>query len=753
MDLMSLVARLSLDSSEYESGVSSAKLGMLAVMESASKTGSSIVSAMEGAAGKVVDFGKSIWDAASKASVFADDILTLATQTGLSATQLQEFGYASRFVDTEVSTITGSITKMQKNMASDSKDAAEAFSTLGVKVQDSNGHLRDSEAVFWECIDALGNVKNSTERDVIAMQLFGKSAKELNPLIEAGSDEWKKYCAEAEEAGLILSEDGVGALGSFNDSLQRIDATMDAAQKQIFSALAPAFEEVATMVMNASQKFTTWIQTDEAKGYLSQLADTVSKLAEKFLSNLGPAVDGAIGLFGKVADVITFASDHFDEIVVAVETFIAVLATLKTGMAVLSIAQFFTNPLSGAIVAVTAVIAAITLLVTHFDDLKTVASNVLNGIKSAWNSVVSFFSGIVTGIANAFSSIGDKISNFFKSALDKVKSIWNAITSWFTSIVTGVVNAFNKIPSSISTFFQTAINNVKNVWTAITSWFSSIVSSVVNTFTNIPSSISNFFQNALNSVKNVWNTVTSWFSSIASSVANAFTSIPSKISSFFSNAWNSVKSAWNSATSWFTSISSNVANAFTSIPTKIKTFFTNAWNNVKTAWGNVTSFFSGIPSKIYQVFTSLPSQFTSIGKNIVQGLWNGINSMVSWISGKVKGFTDSVVGSFKNFFGIKSPSRVMRDEVGKYLGMGVGEGIMDEADYVQKSFDSLMPDFDVMGINGNASGMSGSGITGMGGYTININIDGARYSDEKSLAQAISDELQFMLDRRKAVFA
>ena len=138
----------------------------------------------------------------------------------------------------------------------------------------------------------------------------------------------------------------------------------------------------------------------------------------------------------------------------------------------------------------------------------------------------------------------------------------------------------------------------------------------------------------------------------------------------------------------------------------------------------------------------------------MQGLWNGINNMVGWITGKVRGFTDKVVGSFKNFFGIKSPSRVMRDEVGKYLGMGVGEGIMDEADYVQKSFNSLMPNFGGIGsaIGFGASG--GSGVAaGNNTYSITINVNGGQFSDERSLAEAISNELQYMLDRRKAVFA
>ena len=382
---------------------------------------------------------------------------------------------------------------------------------------------------------------------------------------------------------------------------------------------------------------------------------------------------------------------------------------------------------------------------------KSVFSLAWNLVKDVWNGVTGFFKAIVTGIKNVFNAIPDSIKGFFSKAWEGVKGIWQSVTGWFSSIVSSVINAFTSIPGRISDFLKNAWSAIQNVWNAVTGWFSSIVSNVINAFTNIPSKIGSFFSEALNKVKSVWNVVASWFSSIVSSVVNAFTGIPSKISSFFSNAWNSVKNAWNSATSWFKSIGTNIINAFTSIPSRIASFFSNAWNNVKNAWSNVTSFFSGIPNKIYSIFTSLPSRFSSIGKDIVQGLWNGINNMVGWITGKIRGFTDSVVGSFKNFFGIKSPSRVMRDEVGKYLGMGVGEGIMDEADYVQKSFDSLMPDFGSLGTVGGFGASGGEG--GNSTYSITINVNGGQYNDERSLAEAISNELQYMLERRKAVFA
>lgn len=74
--------------------------------------------------------------------------------------------------------------------------------------------------------------------------------------------------------------------------------------------------------------------------------------------------------------------------------------------------------------------------------------------------------------------------------------------------------------------------------------------------------------------------------------------------------------------------------------------------------------------------TLSPSNLARIGTDMIKGLWNGISDMVGWIGGKIKGFGESVLNGIKGFFGIHSPSRLMRDEVGKMLGMGIGDGIL-----------------------------------------------------------------------------
>ena len=187
----------------------------------------------------------------------ADELKTLSSQTGLTTTEIQRLQYAANFVDVEFSTMSSSITKLEQNMSkarNGSKDLTEAFRKLHVRTTDNTGKLRDANEVFYQVIDALGKVKNETEMDTLAMELFGKSAKELKPLIESGSKALKEYGDEAERHSLIMSEDEVNAAASFNDSMQRLNASIDRIKQLLGEALMPILEGIANFLSEVDVK-------------------------------------------------------------------------------------------------------------------------------------------------------------------------------------------------------------------------------------------------------------------------------------------------------------------------------------------------------------------------------------------------------------------------------------------------------------------------------------------------------------------
>ena len=215
-----------------------------------------------GIAAKVADIAKKLASATKEAAAFADEVLTLSAKTNISTDALQGYMYAAELVDVSVETITKSMQRNIRSMGSAADGTAQyanAYKQLGVAVQDSNGELRDSQEVFWELIDALGQMTNETERDEIAMTLLGKSAQDLNPLIEAGADRMRELAAEADSVGYIMSGETLSALGSLDDQLQRLDGAATAAKNALGAALAPAFENLAEKATNALVAITNTI--------------------------------------------------------------------------------------------------------------------------------------------------------------------------------------------------------------------------------------------------------------------------------------------------------------------------------------------------------------------------------------------------------------------------------------------------------------------------------------------------------------
>lgn len=198
------------------------------------------------------------------AAAWADELMTTSQITGIATDQLQKLQYASNFVDVEVSTMTSSIQKLTKNMQQSTKgtgDAAEAFKKLHIRVTDGNGQLRDANTVFYEAIDALGKVKNETQRNALAMNMFGKSAEELNPLIEAGSKRLQELGIEADKLGLVMGETDVEKLGKLQDAMDKFDASTQALKNNLGLALLPVLTNLINAIASIPQPILTTLVT------------------------------------------------------------------------------------------------------------------------------------------------------------------------------------------------------------------------------------------------------------------------------------------------------------------------------------------------------------------------------------------------------------------------------------------------------------------------------------------------------------
>lgn len=334
-----------------------------------------------------------------KAGVAADDLNTLSKVTGIGTGDLQKYSYAADLVDVSVEAIAKSNKKLVKNAysaANGSKSQAEAFERLGVAVTDSNGELRDSESIFQDTLAALGQMTNETERDALAQTLMGKSAAELNPLIEDGGETYKMVAETMKKYNLdYVDQETLDKANQFNDSLDTMKLLGSVAFAQVGSQLAaylaPALEKVVDLV----GRFADWLSK------LSPETLTVIGAIAGFVAVLAPLL---IGL-GKVA--------------FGISSIINLIGVIGPAIGALSL-----GPMAGIVAAIAAVIAIGVLLYKNWDKIKNFAKTMGEAIKSAWNSVK-------TAIVNAAQTIWDKMTWPFRKAYDFIKGVVDKIKGWF----------------------------------------------------------------------------------------------------------------------------------------------------------------------------------------------------------------------------------------------------------------------------------------------------------------------------------
>lgn len=233
----------------------------------------------------------------------AGELVDASNKTGISVERLQELAFIGEQVGVSTETMSGSMAKLTRSMSGAREqqeafdeqlaagvmedqitgpmDMAEAFNQLGVAYTNADGSLRDSEDVFTDALGALGKVSNETERDALAMEIFGKSAMELNPLIKTSAEEMDAMSQKAHDLGAVVDEDSVGALETFGDTVAGLQAGVKGTGAEIAAAFLPAFSGLA----------------EDAEDYLGDFSDIV-KGAD---GDLGDMADGIGGLVGRIA--------------------------------------------------------------------------------------------------------------------------------------------------------------------------------------------------------------------------------------------------------------------------------------------------------------------------------------------------------------------------------------------------------------------------------------------------------------------
>ena len=374
----------------------------------------------------------------------ADDLNTLAKQTGISTAELQKMQYASDLIDVSVDSITGAMTKMKKNMASTSKDTQAAFQKIGVSVQDSNGQLRDATTVFYEVLEGLSHVANETERDTLAMQLFGRSADELAGIVDDGGAALRELGLEAEQLGLIMDQQTLDSLNNVNDAVDKLKAKANGelaqAGAKAMEALMPVFEKVLD-AMSKALDYIGSLDEDQIKMLATLLAVTaaISPVA-KGISNVTGLISKLTGAGGAVPKAIEICGKLTSTVLPKVVSALKVFPGLG---------------LTAAIIALVALIA------TKGDEIRKYINKACDFIKGLLDKLFNWLNdhGLTT-LAAFVKSIKDFIGDIQKVLGGIIDFIRGVFTGNWQRAWQGIVNIFGGIFGGIKDLIKAPINGV-----------------------------------------------------------------------------------------------------------------------------------------------------------------------------------------------------------------------------------------------------------------------------------------------------
>jgi hypothetical protein len=257
---------------------------------------------------------RKLMDVTKETAAAAKELEALSLQTSVSTTDLQAFQYAEDFIGVSSDQLADSLKDLTTKMsdaANGNEETAAKFDQLGVSIYDAQGNLRSSYDVFLDVIDGLGEMSNQAERDALAMSLINESAQQLNPLIEQGSGSLKKYAAEAENVGYILSNDQLKALTDVDEAQNRLLKSQEAVSKQISAEYAPYMSDALNETRELIEKVGTALIDSGAVDAFGSILDSAVSLLEPLgdltadiLPPLGTLLQGIAGTLAWAADTI-----------------------------------------------------------------------------------------------------------------------------------------------------------------------------------------------------------------------------------------------------------------------------------------------------------------------------------------------------------------------------------------------------------------------------------------------------------------
>lgn len=586
---------------------------------------------------------------------------------------------------------------------------------MGVSFEDAERNVKKVASITEDqgaAVEGLNNLMTAgfdkEALDQITDDLLGASIKWKDTLkFEGLSDGLQETMAtgkavgpfvELLERGGMVAEDFDEGLAKANTQAEKQQYILDTLSKLGLSDIKDGYVEAnKSLVEGAEANF----EYSKAMAGVGAKAEPVLNAVKLGFANVltsmletGDGMDTA-NISGKIADgfkwfietgvpfiknAVGWIIDNFKAIAVVVGIVGGAFAVWKVSEAI-----------NGTVKAVKGLVKVMKLL--NIEVIK----NTANWIKNTAATVLSKAATVASTAATKLATAAQKALNLVLKAnpIGIVITVIMALVAAFTVL-------WNK-SDKFREFWQ-------NLWKKIKDVAEKVVKA-----------ISKFFNGAWEAIKKVWSGAKKFFSGIWNGIKAVFSGVINFYKNIYGTAWKGVKAIWDGAKKFFSGVWNGIKSVFSNVTSWFKDKFKGAWNGIKSAFGNVKDFFGDVIDKITGAFSNLPDEMMEIGKQIINGLIDGIKNAPGALVDAVKDVGNKIKNGFTSFFNINSPSRLMRDEVGKMLGLGIGDGLLGSTKSVLKDVKGFSSKIS-SGLSANVGkikpNVSASGVNGAVGNTV-----------------------------------
>lgn len=621
------------------------------------------------------------------------------------------------------------------NMADPTDETAKAMEELGISMFNEDGSARSLRDVLEQLRTSLSGCTDEQKAQYASALAGATGMSGLLAIVDASEESWNNLANAVDNAEGSTNDMYDTMQNNLGGQLTILKSTLESLAISIGDLMLPLIKDIVAKI----QSWVEWLNNlDESQKQTIIKVATIAATVGPVLVIIGKLITGLGSLFtavGSIPKVVSAADTTLSTLGTIIGGISAPIIAAVAAIALLVAAfvdlwknnEEFRNKMTAIWDGLKqkfeqfgqGIVDRLNALGFNFEDFTEVLEALWNGfcemvapvfesvfqhISNVFGFVLDTITGILdifiglftgnwdqvwTGVKEIFGAVWDFIKNTFTNCIDSIKNAADIVLGWFGT-------TWNEMWTSVKEFFA-------NIWDSIVTFFSNAVSNISTAVSNFVKTVTDFFVQLFTNIKNfitdVFNSIKTWVTDMVSkakemgtnfvdTVVSFFTQLPGKVLRFITSALENVI-VWagdmkEKALDMAQGFLNNVADTIKNLPGKVKEFLDDTISKCASWVSDMkqkgTEAISGLIENVKSAAANIAEDVMSIGSNIVDGVWNGIQDAKDMFVSNVKSFFSGIVDSVKQTLGIASPSKVFRDEVGKWLPPGVAKG-----------FESAMP--------------------------------------------------------------